>query len=179
MSDVVASQCLNAKFVRGERWDVLGRLVQILEHKAGFPLAGKVADALKKAGMADDPSPPAGRHPRARMAPTVGGGASHLRFSVLADGTVLAEPLFVRGGNDLWRDEPDGEGVWWAVNPDPQFADTFLVAEVRHEAGAMTPRLVIRMPGEAREYPLDHFRGQLLWQRAVRPIYRWPAPDHG
>lgn len=80
--------------------------------------------------------------------------------------------------NDLWKEEPDSEGVWWCVNPEKEFEHLFMVAKVFPEGGKMSPRLRIHLAGDRRDHPVDHFRGVLVWQKAIMPIYRWPSPDH-
>jgi hypothetical protein len=78
--------------------------------------------------------------------------------------------------NDLWQEVPDTEGLWWAVNP--EVPHQWLIARVVQEPAKMNPRLRIHFAGERRDYPLEHFRGKLVWQKALMPIFYWPGPDY-
>jgi hypothetical protein len=75
--------------------------------------------------------------------------------------------------NDNWQEVPDEAGTWWGVNP--AFPHHYEVALVQYEGGRMAPQLRIHLAGDRRDYPVDHFRGYLEWQRAMPPIYFWPA----
>src|SRR5947209_17292651 len=81
-----------------------------------------------------------------------------------------------RPQNDLWQDVPDGAGYWWGVCP--RTPHRHHVARVFPQPGRMDAPLRIWMAGDRRDYPVDHFVGRLVWQKAITPIYSWPSPDY-
>jgi hypothetical protein len=78
--------------------------------------------------------------------------------------------------NDLWHDVPDRNGYWWAVNPDPAFAHDYCIGQAFYEGGLQNPRLLVWLAGEHKAYPAGHWKGFLVWQKAILPIYSWPSP---
>lgn len=92
------------------------------------------------------------------------------------DGLCPSCVICVTKGNDLdngyWKEVPDSQGFWWAVNP--AFPREYMVAQVSYLGGLQNPPLRIHMAGERRDYPINHYKGVLLWQKAITPIFRWP-----
>lgn len=95
MSQVIASETIKVKFLLRERWDVVRRLFQILEEKAGRPLCSqKIADGLLNAGAVPfDDKTPRKNQPQIRLAPMVKDDESHLRFTVYSDDSIVIEPV--------------------------------------------------------------------------------------
>lgn len=73
--------------------------------------------------------------------------------------------------NELWKDIPNNEGVWWAVNP--KISHDWIVVAVLYEICGTTAKLRIHLPGNSEHYLLDRFVGELKWQKAITPVYHW------